>query len=416
MVIKNLDHLLALSVGTGEDNMVKFVPNVLVLDYLHAIGSKEQHLIDKAMNLVRQGYQNQMRYCQKDGSFGLWENTGGSTFLTTFVATTMQTASKYIVEIDAEIVDRALDWLASKQHSSGRFDEVGAVFHKDMKGGLRDGVALTSFVLTALLENNIAKVKYAEVIQKGMTYLSNQFGSINNAYDLSIATYAMMLNGHIMKEESLNKLINMSFIDADKNERFGNTTNPIETTAYALLSFVMAEKYTDGIPVMNWLVNQRYVTGSFPSTQDTFVGLKALTKMAEKISPSRNDYTVQLKYGKDSRIFRINSEHIDVMNYVDIPEDTRKININVRGVGFGLLEVIYQYDLNLVKFENRFKLDLEKQNIGSDKMILNVCASFIPMYLQSQSNMALIEVTLPSGYVVDRNPISEQTTVNPIKV
>ncbi|XP_061513057.1 thioester-containing protein 1 allele R1-like [Anopheles gambiae] len=415
MVIKNLDHLLALSVGTGEDNMVKFVPNVLVLDYLHAIGSKEQHLIDKAMNLVRQGYQNQMRYCQKDGSFGLWENTGGSTFLTTFVATTMQTASKYIVEIDAEIVDRALDWLASKQHSSGRFDEVGAVFHKDMKGGLRDGVALTSFVLTALLENNIAKVKYAEVIQKGMTYLSNQFGSINNAYDLSIATYAMMLNGHIMKEESLDKLINMSFIDADKNERFGNTTNPIETTAYALLSFVMAEKYTDGIPVMNWLVNQRYVTGSFPSTQDTFVGLKALTKMAEKISPSRNDYTVQLKYGKDSRIFRINSEDIDVMNYVDIPEDTRKININVRGVGFGLLEVIYQYDLNLVKFENRFKLDLEKQNIGSDKMILNVCASFIPMYLQSQSNMALIEVTLPSGYVVDRNPISEQTTVNPIK-
>uniref|UniRef100_A0A182UNK6 TEP1-F n=1 Tax=Anopheles merus TaxID=30066 RepID=A0A182UNK6_ANOME len=418
MVIKNLDNLLALSSGTGEDNMVKFVPNILVLDYLHAIGSKEQHLIDKATNLVRQGYQNQMRYRQTDGSFGLWENTGGSTFLTAFVATTMQTASKYIVDIGTEIVDRALDWIASKQHSSGRFDEVGAVFHKDMKGGLRDGVALTSFVLTALLENNIAKVKHADVIQKGMTYLSNQFGSMNNAYDLSIATYAMMLNGHTLKTEALKKLFDLSVIRyISQTERFWRTTNQIETTAYALLSFVSAEMYPDGVPVMNWLVNQRYVTGSFPRMQDTFVGLKALTKMAEKISPSRNDYTVQLKYGKDTRIFRINSEHIDVMNYMDIPEETRKININVRGVGFGLLEVIYQYDLNLVNFENRFKLDLEKQNTGSDyELRLRVCANYIPELTDSQSNMALIEVTLPSGYVVDRNPISEQTTVNPIQI
>uniref|UniRef100_A0A182TRD5 Uncharacterized protein n=1 Tax=Anopheles melas TaxID=34690 RepID=A0A182TRD5_9DIPT len=177
----------------------------------------------------------------------------------------------------------------------------------------------------------------------------------------------------------------------------------------------MAEKYLDGIPVMNWLANQRYVTGSFPRTQDTFVGLKALTKLAEKISPSRNDYTVELKYGKDTKIFRINSEHIDVMQYVDIPDDTRRISTNVRGIGFGLLGVIYQFDLNLVNFEHKFQLDLDKQNTGSDKMIMNVCASFIHMFLY-HSSMALIEVTLPSGYVVDRNPISEQTTVNPIKV
>nr|2PN5_A Chain A, Thioester-containing protein I [Anopheles gambiae] len=415
-VIKNLDHLLGVPTGCGEQNMVKFVPNILVLDYLHAIGSKEQHLIDKATNLLRQGYQNQMRYRQTDGSFGLWETTNGSVFLTAFVGTSMQTAVKYISDIDAAMVEKALDWLASKQHFSGRFDKAGAEYHKEMQGGLRNGVALTSYVLMALLENDIAKAKHAEVIQKGMTYLSNQFGSINNAYDLSIATYAMMLNGHTMKEEALNKLIDMSFIDADKNERFWNTTNPIETTAYALLSFVMAEKYTDGIPVMNWLVNQRYVTGSFPSTQDTFVGLKALTKMAEKISPSRNDYTVQLKYKKSAKYFKINSEQIDVENFVDIPEDTKKLEINVGGIGFGLLEVVYQFNLNLVNFENRFQLDLEKQNTGSDyELRLKVCASYIPQLTDRRSNMALIEVTLPSGYVVDRNPISEQTKVNPIQ-
>nr|Q9GYW4.1 RecName: Full=Thioester-containing protein 1 allele S1; Short=TEP1s; AltName: Full=TEP1-F; AltName: Full=Thioester-containing protein I; Contains: RecName: Full=Thioester-containing protein 1 N-terminal; Short=TEP1-N; Contains: RecName: Full=Thioester-containing protein 1 C-terminal; Short=TEP1-C; Flags: Precursor [Anopheles gambiae]AAG00600.1 thioester-containing protein I [Anopheles gambiae] len=416
MVIKNLDNLLAVPTGCGEQNMVKFVPNILVLDYLYATGSKEQHLIDKATNLLRQGYQNQMRYRQTDGSFGVWEKSGSSVFLTAFVATSMQTASKYMNDIDAAMVEKALDWLASKQHSSGRFDETGKVWHKDMQGGLRNGVALTSYVLTALLENDIAKVKHAVVIQNGMNYLSNQLAFINNPYDLSIATYAMMLNGHTMKKEALDKLIDMSISDNNKKERYWGTTNQIETTAYALLSFVMAEKYLDGIPVMNWLVNQRYVTGSFPRTQDTFVGLKALTKLAEKISPSRNDYTVQLKYKKNTKYFNINSEQIDVQNFLEIPEDTKKLEINVGGIGFGLLEVIYQFDLNLVNFEHRFKLDLEKQNTGSDyELRLRVCANYIPELTDSQSNMALIEVTLPSGYVVDRNPISEQTTVNPIQ-
>ncbi|XP_050079852.1 CD109 antigen-like [Anopheles maculipalpis] len=414
-VIKNLDNLLAVPSGCGEQNMVRFVPNIVVLDYLHATGSKEQSLIDKATNLLRQGYQNQMRYRQADGSFGVWQN-GGSVFLTAFVAKSMQTASKYISEVDAGMVERAYDWLASKQHSSGRFDEVGSVIHKDMQGGLRNGIALTSYVLTALLENENAKVKHAVVIQNAMAYLSGRIELIDNPYDLSIATYALMLNGHSKKTLAFKRLVDKSTVIGNGTERYWNTDNSIETTAYALLSFVIAEKYLDGIPVMRWLVNQRYVTGSFPRTQDTFVGLKALTKLAEKISPSRNDYTIQLKYKRSTRYFHINSQDVNITNYEDIPEDTRSLEVNVGGIGFGLLQVIYQYSLNLVNFANRFKLELEKQNTGSEyELKMRVCASFIPKLADSRSNMALIEVNFPSGYVVDRNPITEQTTINPIE-
>ncbi|XP_052895818.1 thioester-containing protein 1 allele S3-like [Anopheles moucheti] len=413
-VIDNLDNLLAVPSGCGEQNMVKFVPNIVVLDYLHAIGSKEQSLLDKATNLLRLGYQNQMRYRQTDGSFGVWQN-GGSVFLTAFVAKSMQTASKYI-DVDTAMVEKAYDWLASKQHSSGRFDEVGSVIHKDMQGGLRNGIALTSYVLTALLEHENPKVKHAVVIQRAMSYLSGQVKYIEHPYDLSIATYALMLNGHSMKDEAFKKLLDKSTATNNGTERYWNTANSIEATAYALLSFVMAEKYLDGIPVMRWLVNQRYVTGSFPRTQDTFVGLKALTKLAEKISPSRNDYTIQLKFKKTTRYFPVSSQDINATNFVDIPADTKSMEINVGGIGFGMLQVIYQYSLNLVNFEKGFQLDLEKQNTGSDyELRLKVCANFKPKVSDSRSNMALVEVNFPSGYVVDRNPISEQTTVNPIE-
>uniref|UniRef100_A0A4Y0BF80 TEP1-F n=1 Tax=Anopheles funestus TaxID=62324 RepID=A0A4Y0BF80_ANOFN len=421
-VINNLGNLLDIPSGSGEQNMIHFVPNIVVLDYLHAIGSKQQNLIDKATSLLRQGYQNQMRYRQTDGSFGVWQNKGGSVFLTAFVAKSMKTASKYITEVDVAMVEKAYDWLASKQHSSGRFDEVGAVIHQEMQGGLRNGIALTSYVLTALLENEKAKEKHAAVIQKTMRYLSSNLEDIQNPYDLSIATYALMLYGHEKKTTTLDKLIALSTPRNIGNdmERYWNSTNSIEATAYALMSFVLAGKYEAGIPVMRWLVNQRYVTGSFPRTQDTFVGLKALTKLAEKISPLRNDYTIQLNFKHrmstklPTKHFRISSQDINITDFEDIPEETKSLEITVGGIGFGLLQVIYQYSLNLVNFEHRFHLTVTK--LSSDyELRLKVCTSFIPQLTHQRSNLAHIEVAFPSGYVVDQNPISEQTSFNPIQ-
>uniref|UniRef100_A0A182MFS7 Alpha-macroglobulin receptor-binding domain-containing protein n=1 Tax=Anopheles culicifacies TaxID=139723 RepID=A0A182MFS7_9DIPT len=209
-VVDNLDNLLVVPAASGEQNMVRIVPNIVVLDYLHAIGSKEQKLFDKAKDLLLQGYQNQMRYRQSDGSFGVWHNGDGSVFITALVARSMQTASKYISEVDPAMVEKAYGWLAARQLSSGRFDEVGSVIHQELQGGLRNGISLTSYVLTSLLENEKAKKTHADVINKALSYLSSQLESINNPYDLAIATYALMLNGHSMKDNALKKLIDKS--------------------------------------------------------------------------------------------------------------------------------------------------------------------------------------------------------------
>uniref|UniRef100_A0A4Y0BF04 TEP1-F n=1 Tax=Anopheles funestus TaxID=62324 RepID=A0A4Y0BF04_ANOFN len=417
LTFRNLDDLLAAPHADGVPNIIKLAQNIAVLDYLHAIGSKEENLIDKAASLSRHYYKKE-RYPRRYGSIFMWKQYGGSVFLAAFVAKFMQTASKYISEIDMAMVEKAYDWLASKQHSSGRFDEVGYVINKDMKGGLSDGITLTSFVVTAFLENENGKVKHAAVIQKAMTYLSSNLEDIENPYDLSIATYALMLYGHEKKTTTLDKLIALSTRRNDGNdmERYWNTTNSIEATAYALLSFVLVEKYEDGIPVMRWLVNQRYVTGSLTRTQHIFLGLKALTKLAEKISPSRNNYTIHLKFSNDTQNLRVNSEDNEIVYFKNIPGDTKLLETNVEGIGAGMLEVIYQYSLNLVNIVQRFKLDIETQNTESNyELRLKVCANFIPKVYDDLSNMALIEVTFPSGYVVDQNPISEQTSINPIR-
>uniref|UniRef100_A0A182J8Z6 TEP1-F n=1 Tax=Anopheles atroparvus TaxID=41427 RepID=A0A182J8Z6_ANOAO len=416
-VVENLENLLSVPSGCGEQNMVRFVPNLVVLDYLTAIGSKDQRVIGKATNLLRQGYQNQLRYLQADGSFGVWGKSGGSVFLTAFVGKSLQAASKYISEIEAKQVSRAYDWLASKQHSSGRYDEVGQVIHKDMQGGLRNGIALTAFVLSAFLEHRETTQKHAKVIDKGIQYITSNLQGTTDPYDLSIATYALVLRGHSSKNAFLTKLIGMAKLQNNGTEMFWERrSGGIETTAYALLSFVAAERYIDGTNIMRWLVKQRYATGSFPRTQDTFVGLRALTKLAEKISPASNDYSVRLRFADVTREFRVNSQDFSQMRHEEAVEDVRGMVANVAGMGFGLMEASYEYSVDLRNLSHQFKLELDKTMSNSGfQLDLRVCASFIPKLSDRLSNMVLVEVNFPSGYVMRRNPISNASRGNPIR-
>uniref|UniRef100_A0A182W9H6 TEP1-F n=1 Tax=Anopheles minimus TaxID=112268 RepID=A0A182W9H6_9DIPT len=416
-VIKNLEDLLAVPSGNGEQNMFKLGSNLVLLDYLHSIGSKDQILIHKATNLLSDGYRYQMRYRQADGSFGMLQS-GGSIFITTFVARSLKTALKYTSEVDASMIERAYNWLASKQHTSGKFEEVGTENFQDMQGSLRSSIWLTSYVVTALLEDENAKVKYASLIQNGISYLSSQLESINNPYDLSITTYALMLHGHSMKDKALEKLLNISLVPYNDPKPYWNPTFSIEAIAYALLSLVNAEKKLDCSPVDRWLSDLCLVAKYFPLTPDIVLGLTALSKLAEIVSYSRNDFFVQLQYKlllpttmEYEEHIHVNPQH-NIINY-ELPENTKSVEITVAGNGFRLFEATNQYNLNLVNFEKSFLVDVVKQKTTSDdELRLQVCASFIPNWTKRRSNMALIEVTFPSGYVAEQSSIIEQTMVN----
>lgn len=82
-----------------------------------------------------------------------------------------------------------------------------------------------------------------------------------------------------------------------------NSVN-IEITSYGLLALLEAGLYEDAVPIVKWLVNQRNELGGFQSTQDTFIGLQALSKFAERVLSNSNDVQILIKYneGTESRI------------------------------------------------------------------------------------------------------------------
>ncbi|XP_050079853.1 CD109 antigen-like [Anopheles maculipalpis] len=418
-VTYNLDNLLTVPTASGAPSMINFIPNLLVLDYLTSIGSNETHLINKARGLLRNGYQLEMQYRQSDGSFGNWRKSQGSIFVTALVGKSMRSAAKYISEVDSNMVDRAFDWLASKQHSSGRFEEIAPITYHTLQGGSRNHIALTSYVMIAFLENSESSKKHQQVVRKGVQYIVNHWKRIEDVYDLSLATYALMLDGHTLRKEVLKSLINRAQSVEGSNGKelyWTRDTAGIETTAYGLLSLVHDKRYVDGVSVMRWLVNRRKVSGSFPRTQDTFVGLKALAMLAEAISPLNNDYSIILQHGRTRKLYKITSTLVDQQSRDELTGDSRTLKVSVNGRGFGMFTIAYQYGIDVRNINRQFKLTLEKQFFNQDHtLLLKVCSSFIPLLAHSRSDLALVEVNFPSGYVVDRDSIVDITNRNPFK-
>ena len=80
--VGNLEHLIQLPYGCGEQNMLRFVPNIVALDYLIGSSQVTAGLQARAVGNMRTGYQRELSYRREDGSFSAFgdRDDAGSTW------------------------------------------------------------------------------------------------------------------------------------------------------------------------------------------------------------------------------------------------------------------------------------------------------------------------------------------------
>lgn len=93
-------------------------------------------------------------------------------------------------------------------------------------------------------------------------------------------------------------------------------------TSYALLAILQAGLYSNALPIVKWLINQRNEMGGFQSTQDTFIGLKALARYAESASSQFNSVQIVFKHGtgpeKAESSFNVNGNNALIQQTYDV--------------------------------------------------------------------------------------------------
>ncbi|XP_076468190.1 CD109 antigen-like [Babylonia areolata] len=444
-VFENIDDLLRMPYGCGEQNMLYFAPNVFLIDYMQRTNTYTPERAEKAGHYMLIGYQKEIGYQHVDGSYSAfgsrYSNDSGSMWLTAFVvkcfAQSMALRGE-VVTIEPKIFEKSVLWMISQQHRNGSFPEPGKVFNKRMQGGSASGEALTAYVVIALAET---KLKYRSAgnftfwnqlqgsLSRGRTYLEQRLPYLTDPYDLAIVTYALHLTNSTQANHAFTllaaKAVRESFTVHWERSRkvrqhrysWQRQTDAIsiEMTSYALLTYMVRGDVAGALPIVRWLTMQRGPQGGFISTQDTVTALQALSLVATEIyQPSFSPITVTVLWRVGGAVHSISltmdnstrgllqSAAIPIHNNVIPPYVTiqarpfRANTVNSNAVA----EVTLDYNVLADTNQFPFVLTWHVRPVDDSRFVLEVEGKRVD---GQEGSMTVIDVGLLTGYDVDED-------------
>ncbi|XP_061386555.1 thioester-containing protein 1 allele R1-like [Musca vetustissima] len=418
-VLENLNDLLNLPTGCGEQNMAKLAPNVLVLLYLKSTGEyhRQSKLVAKAKQYIEVGYQQQLTYRHKNGGYSLFgqrKDAEPSTWLTAYTTRFFIKSQKYITTIEKQVIGNDLDYLAKTQRDDGSFPYTGYLIYPAQQNRF----GLTAFVLMTFLEDSKFGRKYSAVIEKGLRFLHDNVDRINDAYALSIVAVTLQMAGKYDNSKIiLDKLMKYKKSADDSiwwSQSDRNSAKDVEITGYVLMA-LLTTGYSeeDSKKAFKWLEKQRNYKGGFKSSQDTVVGLQALVQHSIKYKVSGN-VNVRVNYtsfGEDKGVVKagemiVDENNIKVLQTKELPKSTRNMEIRVSGMGNIFLQFYYHYYIADRDSFQYFQIEPKVELLNPGELSLEICFSFIGANATS-TNMVVMEVNLPSGFSADEKDIDD---------
>ncbi|RWS04405.1 CD109 antigen-like protein, partial [Dinothrombium tinctorium] len=409
--INNLGDLLRLPYGCGEQNMIRLVPNVVVLDYLTKARRLSDKVKTKAVANIETGYQRQLTFKHSDGSFSAFgrEDSSGSTWLTAFVVKSFIQAKPYVT-IDERIINESLSFLLRHQREDGSFVESGRVLSRYMQGesGGRTG-SLTAYVLAAILSSPQSKSLYSQNLTKAEEYLVKQLEESNNVYETTIISYALHLYGSKEKDNAFKKVMSLATVTPDytylqsndsKHNYYYYGSASVEMTSYLLMTTVLRGETEKALPMLRYLISKQNANGGFSSTQDTVIGIQALASFASKVSEKEPNLKIKVEAnGGEAKEIEINKENAIVLQQVLLDPKTKSVKLDASGVGSAIVQVSSQYNQLKESEKPSFAITHKLEGVENENILrLRVCTKYTA---GNESGMAVMEASLPSGYTAD---------------
>ncbi|XP_068022180.1 ovostatin-like [Melanerpes formicivorus] len=430
--LRNMENLLHMPYGCGEQNMALFTPNIYALDYLNKTGLLTEEIRAKGVGYLSTGYQKQLSYKHRDGSYSSFgrRDREGSVWLTAFVYKSFALAGRYIY-IDEDVQSRTLIWLASKQKSNGCFENAGSHFNNAFKDEEEGEYALTAYVVAALLEAGHSAAH--PVVQSGMNCLETAFSKgINNLYNQALFAYTYGLADKETRSQFfLEKLDETATRDGGSLHWQREHKPPaeqvpvfysrapsaeIEMTSYVLLALLNKPKLTPEdfsyiSRIVHWLVKQQNPYGGFSSTQDTVVALQALAHYGYLTFSKKPLNTVKVNFMESSsKTFQVNEQNRFLLQQASLPTIPGNYSVEVNGIGCVYLQSTLRYNVHLPKTSAGFSLSVQAANVSCTdsfppKFDLVLSASYTGT--RRVSNMAIIDVKMLSGFVPVRSSLEK---------
>lgn len=461
--LSNPEKMITVPTGCGEQNMATTVPNIYLLQHLRATETVTT-LESKIIQNIKIGYQKELNYKRNDGSYSAFgmNDPSGSTWLTAFVLKSFAEIHRMLPDlVDPNIIIMATSWLNGQVDDRGSVLEPGRVIHTEMQGTMSDSKdKLAAFVLACYAEvldifgpeartepiftTAQTKMTAIERLLKG-----NLPRAVTDPYFSSLLAYALALDGSSTLEvERLTQqlmdnatsymegAVEMKCLGKDCGGQDNEQKRPnplmrmyivhepspssIEMTGYLLLTLMTSNRSTEALPFLRWLNSKRNSLGGWYSTQDTVVGLKALSEFArsrmEKNKNVQIDVDVIAKENSailKTKTFQINQNNRILLQREQFPVETTHIEIKPSQAGDAVVTVVWHYNLVEALVDDNIQVTVQKQPVSDQIYDIVACVQ----YLGSEpSNMALVTVTLGSGMAPDVNQLEGNPSLAKVEV
>uniref|UniRef100_A0ABM5FQT1 Alpha-2-macroglobulin-like protein 1 isoform X1 n=2 Tax=Pogona vitticeps TaxID=103695 RepID=A0ABM5FQT1_9SAUR len=405
--LQNIGQLLQMPFGCGEQNMVKFVPNIFVLQYLEATNQATPEIKEKAEEYMKSGYQRQLLYKHDDGSYSAFgkNDAEGNTWLTAFVAKAFGQAKSYTY-IEEKHIQDAVQWLGRQQLPSGCFQNVGKLFNNALKGAVDDDFLLTAYITASLLELHFKTDN--TMVDGALRCLRNNSKTMNGTYPKALLAYVFSLAGD---KEIRQQLLQELEDEADKTDGTLSFLET-ETTAYFLLAHLSAPDVSTDKPsqIVRSLTKRQNPYGGFYSTQDTIVALQALAKYASLTYRETEELKVLVKSSKDfQHEFHVDKKNRLMLQKVSLPEIPGQYKVTVSGNGCVYVQAVLRYNWP-PKMTNMFALNVEtlpEECNQTSRKHFDIHLQVSYKGKRETSNMVLIEISMVSGFIPVKKSVKE---------
>lgn len=407
--LNNLDNLIQMPGGCGEQNLLSLVPDLAIHKYLKATGKLTPALDAKLTQYEAAGIQNQLSYRRYDNSFSAFGNNdeSGSVWLTTYTAASFNWAKEFVT-VDENVITSAINFVLGYQQSDGSFIEPGRVIHVDMQGGTSNGLGMTAYISVVLSGMLPSYPQYQDARDKANSYLVNALANNNDVYELGIIAHALLVSGNSNAQNAFDKFVALK-IESATEIFWQKTLNPpnfwysalsldIEVSAYGLLNYVVKGQTANAIKVAKYLTGQANKFGGYGSSQDTVMALLALGEFAKSFS--LNGATVDLTLTPNAGTkftAKVDSTNVMTLQQFELNQTTTNLKVepSSSSTGLAIVSLICNYYQDPASVEPFFKISYEFYRQCKWSIGFRVCASYIP---KGTSNMAIVTVTMPSGF------------------
>uniref|UniRef100_A0A8C9XCM4 Alpha-2-macroglobulin n=1 Tax=Sander lucioperca TaxID=283035 RepID=A0A8C9XCM4_SANLU len=376
--LKNLDGLLQMPYGCGEQNMALLAPNIYILEYLRNTQQLTPAIREKATNFLTSGYQRQLNYKDKDGAYSTFGAGPGNTWLTAFVLRSFSKAQSFIY-----------------------IDPSGKLFHNIMKGGVSDEVTLSAYITAGPAVHG--------PVNASLSCLKESISDLSNTYTTALLAYVFTLAGdmetraHLLKHLDAVVLQEGGFLHWSQTATETSASLSVEISSYVLLAKLSASPTVEDLGyasrIVRWLTSQQNYYGGFSSTQDTVVALQALALYSTLVFSPEGSSTVTVQSPSGQLMFDVNQNNKLLYQEKQLQDVTGKYSLEVKGTACAI-SLVYNIptpaDVTTLSVEVKPEADCT-----SKRPKLSLTLTSLYSGKESSTNMVILDIKMLSGFVPD---------------